>query len=420
MEQKNVLRVVVASPSDVQAERDSLKDVFEALNHGMADERGYRLDLYRWETDAHPGFHALGPSGVVDSSLRIEDCDIIIGLFWKRFGTPTPDAGSGTEHELRLAYETWKQTAQRPLIMIYFSKTEFFPRTIEEVDQLKKVLEFRKGFAPEALYGDYDGPEDFRRKVQKDLTQVIRKLEPKAAQLAQAAQSPPSEPPSVENPGNAAELAKLQSVPLHTFGGLRRAVRHENLFQDFVIDRRDFTNPSPISYLWADVYRGGSVNANIEETQPPVLGVKFENKPSSWPSNVSIRPTGQQAVTTRGARALAFDARVAPAEQSDSGALSEVFIAVRVVNGWFQHWAYGPGAGSYRLLSIRDQWATIEILLNAEGWWLFGSDGNYCFGPQRRDFAVIASLVIEFGSEGLERPGPGRGTVQIRNVRLQD
>lgn len=113
MEQKNILRIVVASPGDVQAERDALPAVIDELNRGIAKARGLSLELTRWETDSHPGFHAQGPQGLIDPILRIEDCDVLIGIFWKRFGTPTHDAQSGAEHEFKTAYEAWKQN-RRP------------------------------------------------------------------------------------------------------------------------------------------------------------------------------------------------------------------------------------------------------------------------------------------------------------------
>jgi hypothetical protein len=53
MEQKQVLRIVVASPSDVKAERDLLPNVIEELNRGVADDRELRLVLSRWETDSY-------------------------------------------------------------------------------------------------------------------------------------------------------------------------------------------------------------------------------------------------------------------------------------------------------------------------------------------------------------------------------
>ena len=93
------LRIVVASPGDVQPQRDVLPTVIEELNKSIAADRSLRLELSRWETDAYPGFHPEGPQGLIDPILQIEDCAILIGIFWKRFGTPTADGTTGTEHE---------------------------------------------------------------------------------------------------------------------------------------------------------------------------------------------------------------------------------------------------------------------------------------------------------------------------------
>ena len=95
MAHAKILRVVVASPSDVQEERDVLDKVVTEVNRGVAADRGIRLEVARWETDAYPGFHPDGPQGLIDPILRITDCDLLIGIFWKRFGTATSDAESG-------------------------------------------------------------------------------------------------------------------------------------------------------------------------------------------------------------------------------------------------------------------------------------------------------------------------------------
>jgi hypothetical protein len=80
MKQARILKIVVASPGDVQAERDMIPAMVDELNKGLADEGGVRLEVYRWEMDAYPGFHPKGPQGQIDSCLRIEDCDLINAL----------------------------------------------------------------------------------------------------------------------------------------------------------------------------------------------------------------------------------------------------------------------------------------------------------------------------------------------------
>ena len=124
MEQARIFRIVVASPGDVQAEREVLPSVVDELNRGIAADRGLHLVLSRWETDTHPGFHLEGPQGLIDPILKITNCDLLIGIFWKRFGTPTADGKTGAEHEISVAYEAWKKTG-KPQIFIYFNQSSY-------------------------------------------------------------------------------------------------------------------------------------------------------------------------------------------------------------------------------------------------------------------------------------------------------
>lgn len=133
MKQKNVIRLVVASPGDVQPERNLLANsVIPELNRGIADERNIIIELARWETDAYPGFHLDGPQALIDDVLQIQNCDILIGIFWKRFGTPTQDGTTGTEHEFLTAYQAWQEKGQ-PQIMMYFNQKPYTPQSSKEI-----------------------------------------------------------------------------------------------------------------------------------------------------------------------------------------------------------------------------------------------------------------------------------------------
>jgi len=122
MEQARTLRVVVASPGDVAGERDAVVRAAEEVNRSVAEDRGLLLRIFRCETDTHPGFHAEGPQGIIDEILGIQDCDLLIGIFWRRFGTPTADGKTGTEHEIQLAYEAWREKGS-PQLMVYFKQS---------------------------------------------------------------------------------------------------------------------------------------------------------------------------------------------------------------------------------------------------------------------------------------------------------
>lgn len=97
MQTKHAIRIVLSSPSDVDAECRVMDGVIAELNRGVAHERHAVLELVHWKTDAYPGFHLEGPQGVIDPILKIDDCDILLAIFWKRFGTPAKGAVSGCE-----------------------------------------------------------------------------------------------------------------------------------------------------------------------------------------------------------------------------------------------------------------------------------------------------------------------------------
>src|SRR5262249_46172065 len=127
----NLVRVFVASPGDVQEERNSMEGVVDELNRlfdAIAPERGVRVELMRWETRAHPA----GGRPQANINAQIRNYDIFVGIMWKRFGSPPGDptgrAQSGTEEEFNIAYDRWEKTGT-PEILMYFSGAEYNIRT---------------------------------------------------------------------------------------------------------------------------------------------------------------------------------------------------------------------------------------------------------------------------------------------------
>jgi hypothetical protein len=179
----SILRVIVASPNDVKGERDGVEAVAAELNRTIGPDRNLRIEVSRWETDAFPGFDVDGPQGLIDPILKIADCDVLIGIFWKRFGTPALGSKSGTEHEFRVAYEAWKKFG-RPQIMVYFNEKPFAPKTKAETDQWGQVLEFKHSFPENGLWWSYKGKAQFGELVRNHLTQFIRQRVPLASRLA--------------------------------------------------------------------------------------------------------------------------------------------------------------------------------------------------------------------------------------------
>ncbi len=165
----SLIQIFVASPGDVQAERDVLGKIVEEINRNQGNSPRFWLRLRRWEQDVYPDLGR--PQAVVNQ--QIGEYDIFIGIMWKRFGTPTGIAASGTEEEFNRAYEKYQQT-QKPSIHFFFrTSSEQSPVTPEERDQLRKVKEFRLRVEQMGIVGRYANVEDFRSQARHLLNRKI-------------------------------------------------------------------------------------------------------------------------------------------------------------------------------------------------------------------------------------------------------
>jgi AAA ATPase domain len=164
------IRLVLVSPGDVAAERAAAQRVVAQLNRTVAANR---LVLWRWETDARPGLHPQGAQGLIDDLMDLPNAAVVIGVFWTRFGTPTDDANSGTEHELRRAWAAWREHG-RPDVMVYFSSRAYAPQNADELLQWQRVLEFKDELPRELLWWSYTTPRAFEALLREHLTRYLR------------------------------------------------------------------------------------------------------------------------------------------------------------------------------------------------------------------------------------------------------
>jgi tetratricopeptide (TPR) repeat protein len=217
------LRVFVASPGDVAAEREHVKAVADELNRGIAAHAGFVLEVVRWETHARPDM-GRAEQLILD---QIGQYDLFVGIMWRRFGTPTGVAGSGTEEEFDHALRAWRQSGQ-PRLLCYFSRAPSEPpETVDEAMQLLKVTQFRSQVENQGLAWRYRSDAEFKDLLREHLQQILLRefagrrppLDPNLPALPDA-EPPPS--PEVAVPrqlpaavagfaGRAAELKTLTS-----------------------------------------------------------------------------------------------------------------------------------------------------------------------------------------------------------------
>ncbi|WP_243285849.1 DUF4062 domain-containing protein [Geothrix terrae] len=169
------IRVFLASPSDVSSERESTPGIINELNRTIAallPNTKVRLELIRWESHSFP---AMGrPQQIIND--QIGPYDIFVGILWKRFGTPTGKADSGTEEEFRLAYTNWKNHG-KPHILFYFNRASSAPpKTQNEINQLGKIVAFREELESRGLVWEYSDASQFSSALRPHLTEVVGKM----------------------------------------------------------------------------------------------------------------------------------------------------------------------------------------------------------------------------------------------------
>ena len=186
---RKVLKVFVSSPADVLFEREQAFRTIEDVNRIQAMMgKPFGLEVYAWEGRTYP--EAGLPQEVIQKQIPIDRCDIFIGIFWKRFGTPPgtvrPRDGrpylSGTEQEIDEAFEARRKSPiGRPVIMLY-RKTDPLPIKMTEEDYLQhaRVIEFFRQCEPggehPALVCEFRG-DQFGSLLTDHLLRVLRRLE---------------------------------------------------------------------------------------------------------------------------------------------------------------------------------------------------------------------------------------------------
>ena len=164
--QAAIYKVFIASPGDVQKERDVVIKVLDDWNTVNSEDKSIVLLPIRWETHAYPEMGA-HPQEILNKQI-LKNADILIGIFWSRLGTPTEKYPSGTVEEI-----TEHINAGKPA-MLYFSK-EALPSDVD-VDQLERLRQFKEDCRRnKGLVYEYANPEDFHHSLRTHLSMMINK-----------------------------------------------------------------------------------------------------------------------------------------------------------------------------------------------------------------------------------------------------
>lgn len=161
-----VYEVLIASPGDVQQEREILVQALAEWNSAHSRATGIILQPLRWEFDAVPSLGEDAQSIITEEIVR--DADILMGVFWTRLGTRTNKSPSGTVEEI----EHFRATGKK--VLLYFSQANL-PYD-HDPEQLRRLKEYKEQLRPRALLWDFRDFYQLKNDSSKHLAKAVNEL----------------------------------------------------------------------------------------------------------------------------------------------------------------------------------------------------------------------------------------------------
>lgn len=180
------MRIFLASPGDVIAERQAARDLLEQLEREPLVRRQFTIEAVSWDDPDAPApmLATLTPQQAVVRALpRPSECDLTVVILWGRMGTPLaerkPDGtpyASGSEWEFEDA-----RRAGRPILV--YRRTTALPEATDEAStqQRAAVARFFGRFTgPDGTltggYAAYETVEQFTDRLRKDVQSLLPTL----------------------------------------------------------------------------------------------------------------------------------------------------------------------------------------------------------------------------------------------------
>jgi len=163
-----VYNVMIASPGDVEAERNIVREVIHEWNAIHSEDRRVVLLPVGWESHSSPEMGEK-PQEIINRQV-LDRCDLLVGIFWTRIGTTTGKYDSGTVEEIE------RHISDDKPAMLYFSNNPAHPDIID-TEQLTKLKEFKESLQSRGLYEVYDNLADFKDKFFRHLQHKLNESE---------------------------------------------------------------------------------------------------------------------------------------------------------------------------------------------------------------------------------------------------
>ena len=159
-----VIPVMIASPGDVEQEREEVRNAIYNWNDINSKNTSMILNPIGWETHGAP---EMGDRAQALINKRLlTDCDLLIAVFWTRIGTPTGSYESGTVEEIE------RHMAEDKPTMIYFSKTPIDYSKVDR-DQYDLLMKKKDEWKNKGRIEEFSSLQEFKDKLNKQLPYLL-------------------------------------------------------------------------------------------------------------------------------------------------------------------------------------------------------------------------------------------------------
>jgi hypothetical protein len=172
--------IFLASPGDMNEERQMVLEFFEGYNRNIANRQNLEFKVIDWEHYSNSG---VGRTQALITKQTLDEFRnslvLVVGLLSQRFGTPTAIYESGTEEEFETAIRFRKEQGDWPEIKWFFRETwgkQGAPNNPKQArkagDQWQKVLDFKdrlENSKPSLYTKSFKTTDDFPAIFRRDL-----------------------------------------------------------------------------------------------------------------------------------------------------------------------------------------------------------------------------------------------------------
>lgn len=116
-----------------------------SFNRGFGKINGIRIDTVFWSRDAYSDMKKGHTAQEVINEQLVDDADMVVAVFWTRFGSPTKQYASRTEEEIERMLDGGKP------VMLYFIERDV-PMNLIDIEQIAKIQEFKKKHQDDGLF----------------------------------------------------------------------------------------------------------------------------------------------------------------------------------------------------------------------------------------------------------------------------